>query len=146
MTKPLLYRLFGVGKIPAQLSAELRSEVIVLLDEGISGSTTYLDFRAPGKYSNWRRVWFTGAIALTQTRLVGLQYSNPVINVPVTDERLRSMRFSVEDGNTLMVAFDPALFHNDWSGTIEYRFRTSQAESFLEKLVALRAGSASVWK
>lgn len=146
MAKTLLYRLFGVGKIPWQLSSTLKIEGIVLLDEGISGSVTYLNFRAPGKYSNWRKVWFTGAIALTQARLVGLQYSNPVINVPVTDERLRSMRFSVEAGNTLVVAFDPALFHSDWSGTIECRFRTSQAESFLEKLVALRAGSAAVWK
>ena len=106
---------------------------------------TYLNFRAPGKYSSWRRQWFTGSIALTQARLVGLQYSNPVINVPVTDERLHSMRFSVEDGTTLLVAFDPALFHNDWSGTIECRFRTSQAEDFLEKLVTLRAGAAAVW-
>ena len=134
MAKTLLYRLFGVGKIPTQLSAELRSEVIVLLDEGISGSTTYLDFRAPGRRSSWQRQWFTGAIALTQTRLVALQYSNFAINVPVTDERLHRMRFAVEEGTTLLVAFDPALFHNDWSGTIEYRFRTSLAQAFLEKL------------
>ncbi len=80
MAKTLLYRLFGVGKIPAQLSAELRSEVIVLLDEGIPGSDTYLDFRAPGRRSSWRRQWFTGAIALTQTRLVALQYANFAIN------------------------------------------------------------------
>lgn len=134
MAKTLLYRLFSVGKIPAQLSAELRSEVIVLLDEGISGSVTYLDFRAPGKRFTWRRSWFTASIALTQTRLVALQYSNFAINVPVTDERLRRMRFSVEEGATLLIAFDPALFHNDWSGTIEYRFRTSQAQALLEKL------------
>lgn len=134
MAKTLLYRLFGVGKVPAQLGAELRSEVIVLLEEGISGSVTYLDFRAPGRRSSWRRQWFTGAIALTQTRLVALQYSNFAINVPVTDERIRQMRFSKEADDTLLVAFDPALFHNDWSGTIEYRFRTSQAQAFLEKL------------
>jgi len=144
MAKTLLYRLFGVGKIPWQLSSTLKVEGIVLLDEGISGSVTYLNFRAPGKYSNWRRQWFTGALALTQARLIGLQYSNPVINVPVTDERLRSLRFSVEGGTTLLVAFDPALFHNDWSGTIEYRFRTSQAEGLLEKLAPLTAGATGV--
>ncbi len=134
MAKTLLYRLFGVGKIPAQLSAKLRSEVIVLLDEGIAGSVTYLDFRAPGRRSSWRRQWFTGAIALTQTRLVALQYANFAINVPVTDERIHQMRFSKEADDTLLIAFDPALFHNDWSGTIEYRFRTSEAQAFLEKL------------
>lgn len=134
MAKTLLYRLFGVGKVPAQLSAELKSENVILLDEGIPGSVTYLDFRAPGRRSSWRRQWFTGAIALTQTRLVALQYANLIVNVPVTEERLHRMRFSVEGESTLLVAFDPALFHNDWSGTIEYRFRTSQAQAFLEKL------------
>src|SRR5260370_4687612 len=107
MAKTLLYRLFGVGKIPRQLTATLQSEGIVLLDEGIAASVTYLDFRAPGKRSNWRRQWFTGAIALTRVRLVALQYSNYAINVPVTDERMHSMRFSVEGKATLFVAFDP---------------------------------------
>ena len=46
------------------------------------------------------------------------------------------MRFSVEDETTLVVAFDPALFHEDWSWTMEYRFRTSQAQAFLEKLLS----------
>jgi hypothetical protein len=139
MTRPLSYRLFGVGKIPGQLSATLQSEGIVLLDEGIAASVTYLDFRAPGKRSNWRRQWFTGAIALTQVRLVALQYSTTAINVPADDERLRSMRFSVEEETTLVVAFDPALFHDDWSGTMEYRFRTSQAQAFMEKLMSGRS-------
>jgi hypothetical protein len=48
MAKTLLYRLFGVGKISWQLSSTLKVEGIVLLDEGISGSVTYLNFRAPG--------------------------------------------------------------------------------------------------
>jgi hypothetical protein len=44
------------------------------------------------------------------------------------------MRFSVEGQDTLLVAFDPSLFHPGWSGTMEYRFRTSEAPAFLEKL------------
>ncbi len=73
MAKTLSYRLFGVGKVPRQLSATLQSEGILLLDEGIAGSVTYLDFRAPGRRSNWRRQWFTGAIALTRVRLIAFQ-------------------------------------------------------------------------
>src|SRR5260370_11831927 len=111
MAKTLLYRLLGVGKIPRQLSATLQSEGIVLLDEGIAASVTYLDFRSPGRRSNWRRKWFTGSIALTQVRLVALQYSNTPINVPVDDERMRSIRFSLEGHTTLFVPFNPPLFH-----------------------------------
>jgi hypothetical protein len=139
MAKTLLYRLFGVGSVPRQLSAALQAEGILLLDEGIPASVTYLDFRSPGRRSNWRRQWFTGAIALTRVRLVALQYSNTAINVPGADERIRSLRFSVEEPNTLVVAFDPALFHADWSGTIEYRFRTPQARAFLEQLMGGRS-------
>jgi hypothetical protein len=47
MAKTLLYRLFGVGKIHGQLSATLQSEGVVLLDEGIPASVTYLDFARP---------------------------------------------------------------------------------------------------
>ena len=134
MAKSLFYRLFGVGKMPAQLAATLKSEGLILMDEGIKGSVTYLDFRAPGRRDAWRRQWFTASIALTQARLLALQNSNTAINVPLTDERLRKMQFSVEEGGTFLVRFDPALFHNDWSGTMEYRFKTEQAGAFLDKL------------
>jgi hypothetical protein len=134
MAKSLLYRFFGVGKFPAPLTAELQREGILLQDEGIRASVTYLDFRAPGRYFNWKRQWYTAAIALTEVRLVALRYSQPIINVPLTDERLRGLQFSLEEGETLRVAFDAALFHHDWSGRIEYRFRTPQAQRFLDML------------
>ena len=134
MTKTFLYRLFGVGRMPAQWRTTIESEGIVLIDEGIAGSVTYRDFRAPGKRSAWRKVAFSGSIALTKTRLLALQYANPVINIPLDDERFKQLRISVAGEETLLVAFDPSLFHNDWSGTMEYRFRTSQAQTIFETL------------
>ena len=134
MAKTLFYRLFGLGKIPERFMSTLRSEGILAFDEGIKGSITYRDFRAPGKYSAWRRQWFTGGIILTQVRLVSLISLSQAIDVPLTDERIRSMRFSVEKPGALLIAFDPALFHSDWSGTMEYRFHTTEAEAFVEKL------------
>lgn len=134
MMKTLLYRLFGVGKIPEQLAATLKREGILLMDEGIRGSATYRNFRSPGRYANWKRQWYTASIALTEVRLVALRYAQPIIDVPLTDERIRGLRFSLEETDTLQVAFDAALFHDDWSGTIEYRFRTPQAQVFLDLL------------
>ena len=134
MAKTLLYRLFGLGKIPAQFLTTLKAEGLLAFDEGIKGSVTYLDFHAPGKYSAWRRQWFTGCIILTQVRLVSLQSLSTAIDVPLADERIRRLQISVEREGTLLVAFDPSLFHPGWSGTIEYRFRTTEAEAFLEKL------------
>jgi hypothetical protein len=134
MSKTLLYRLFGVGRMPAQWRTMIESEGVVLFDEGIGGSVTYRDFRAPGRRSSWRKVAFSGSIALTKTRLLALQYANPAIDVPLDDQRLHQMQFSVEGEGKLLVAFDASLFHNDWSGTIEYRFRTEQAGEFLKSL------------
>jgi hypothetical protein len=134
MAKSLLYRLFGLGKMPAELAATLQGEGVILMDEGIKGSVTYLDFRAPGRRANWRRQWFTATIALTEARLLALQNSNTAINVPLRDERMRRMKFSVEDDGALLISFDPALFHSDWSGTMEYRFKTERAQGFVGKL------------
>lgn len=134
MTKTLLYRLFGVGKLPEPLATQLNGEGIQLLDEGIKGSVTFLDFRSPQRYSNWKRQWYTAAIALTKLRLVALRNSQTIINVPLADERIRSMQFSLEKSDTLLVAFDASLFHSDWSGKIKYRFRTEQAQLFIDKL------------
>ena len=138
MSKSLLYRLFGVGKIPEPLMSELKNEGIIMLDEGVKGSVTYRNFSAPGKRFSWRRQWFPASIALTKIRLLALRYSNPIINVPLTDERIRAMQFSLENGAGLCAAFDAALFHADWSGTIEYRFRTPQGQQFLELLAKQR--------
>jgi hypothetical protein len=134
MSKSLLYRLFGIGKIPAQHQTALASEGIILSDEGVKGSVTYRNFRSPTRYSNWKRQWYPASIVLTNTRLLALAYSNPIIDVPLTDERFRQLQFSLEEAGTMLVAFDASLFHDDWSGTIEYRFQTPQAQSLLEKL------------
>lgn len=137
MRKTILYRLFGIGKIPAQYIAALTSEGIIVSDEGIRGSVTYLNFRSPERYSNWKRQWFTASITLTNSRLLAFRHSSPIIDVPTSDERFRRLQFSLEDENNLLVAFDASLFHNDWSGKIEYRFHTSQASTFFDKLCEL---------
>jgi len=134
MAKSIFYRLFGFGKTPAAYMAQLQSEGIVLMDEGVKGSVTYIDFHRHGKSSGWERRWFTASIALTKSRLLALNVSNPIINVPVMDERLRQVRFTLEDEETLCVAFDAGLFQPAWSGKVEYRFRTPQAQRFLELL------------
>ena len=134
MSKTFLYRFFGLGKLPASVLAPLEKEGIVLYDEGIRGTVTYLNFRAPGRYSNWKRQWFSSAIILTTERLFALRLRSEIINVRLTEERFRQLRFSLDDENTLLVAADAAFFQSDATGTIEYRFKTPHAEAFLEKL------------
>lgn len=135
MAKSLLYRLFGAGKIPEPLMTQLKREGIILSDEGVKGSVTYRNFHRPGSSSSLRKQWFAASITLTKIRLLTLWSSNPTINVPLTDERIHAMHYSLEDNAAVLcIAFDAGLFHDDWSGTVEYRFRTPEAQHFLELL------------
>lgn len=138
MAKSLSYRLFGVGRIPPQVLPQLELEGIVVSDEGVKSSVTYRDFKAPGKCFGWKRQWFPASIILTRTRLLAFWFSNPIINVPLSDERLKSMRFAIED-NDMYVSFDAGLFHSDWSGSLEYRLRTERAAQIIESLQQLVA-------
>jgi len=146
MKKTLAYILFKVGRIPMALMKELQSEVIEVYDEGIHCSLTFKNFKAPGRRETWRRIWFGGAIALTASRLVALSGTRfttgialsddggRLINVPSDDDRFRLMSVSLDKPDRLVIAFDASLFHHDWSGELEYRFRTQQAQHLLEAI------------
>jgi len=146
MKKTLAYMLFKVGRIPMALMKELQSEVIEVYDEGIHCSLTFKNFKAPGRRESWRRIWFGGAIALNGSRIIalsGTRFTTGIaltddggclINVPLADDRFRLMNISLDKPDRLLVAFDASLFHADWSGQLEYRFRTPQAQHLLEAI------------
>ncbi len=121
-------------KVAAAYRSQLQPEGIVLFEEDVKGSMTFRNFRSPDRYASWRKVLITSLIALTKTRLLALKGSSPIIDVPFTDERLRRMKFSLEGEKTLLVAFDANLFQPEWSGEIEYRFKTSRAKLLLDSL------------
>ena len=132
--KTLLHRLFGFGKIPKALMPTLEDEGIVLLDEGVRGSVTFKNFRAPGKRYYRRRTWFTGSLVITGKRFAAFIHSKPIINVPLADPRIEELHCSLEDGGTLRVAFEAGAFHEGWSGSIECRFATAEAGEFSSRL------------
>ena len=135
MSKTLLHRLFGFGGVPQAMKPILEQEGIVLLDEGIGGSITFRNFRAPGKRYSYRKNWFTGSLVVTKLRFAGFAFSWPVINVPLEGRHIGKLVRSLEkDGAVVRIDYDSSDFHDDWSGTIECRFRTPKAQQFLERL------------
>lgn len=136
MGKTWLYHLFKIGGIPAGLRAKLEQEGIVLLDEGIGGTITYQNFRAPGRAYAWKRSGFSGAVAMTTVRFVAFAYGRQVINAPWDDARRAQLRVSCEAPDRLLIAFDPAIFHDDWSGTVEVRLATTYAQQLHARLMA----------
>ena len=134
MGRTLLYRLFGLGKVPKRILPNLEQEGIVLLDEGISGSVTFRNFRAPGRRHSWRRSWFTGSLVLTRRRFAAFAFSRPIINVPLSNNRINGLRCSLKGETKLLVQCDASAFHEGWVGSMEYRFSTIQARLFFERL------------
>ena len=123
----------NIGKLSEVLISELESEGIVLMDEKIRGTITYRDFHAPGKRFLYKKSAFTSALVVTKARLLATSYANKAINVPFADERIHSMKFTVEDGK-LCIFFDASLFQENWSGHLEFRFNTPNAQRFLDEI------------
>lgn len=134
MGKALLYRLFGFGKIPPPMVPVLEQEEIVLKEEGLPGSVTFKNFRAPGKRYGFRRSWFMGSMVITRQRVVAFSFSRPIINLPLMPEQIKKLHCTLRGEAILSIAFDAAVFNEEWSGSVEYRFTTSQAGLFLEQL------------
>ena len=130
----LLYQFFGLGQLPSKYAPTLHQEGIVLLDEGIGGSITLKRYKAPGRRHSWKRSWFVGSLVLTEKTFAAFVFARPMIYVPRDDSRLRALRCSAESGK-LLVAFDASLFNEQASGTVGVRFKTQQAQLFLEHLV-----------
>ncbi len=138
MKKTILYRLFKAGSIPKDARSQILIEGIVLSDEGISGSLTYRNFRAPGRYSGWRRTWFSGSLVLTRQHLLAFGFSKPVIGVAWDDEKINALDCTLLNRRTLSFRFDASTFNSDWSGDLEVRFSTPLARSFLYNIKRLR--------
>jgi hypothetical protein len=136
--KSWFYKIFGVGKISEKALNDLKGEEIIASDEGIKSTLTYKNFRAPGRYSNWKRRWFAGAIILTKKRLILQQYSQPVINLELTDARFKQIKISLETEDTLLFEFEPQLFLENSSGQIEWRCRTPHAKIIYDRLKTMK--------
>lgn len=132
----LFLRLFGSGRLPAEGASLIAGDPTALVAESLVGSVTVVNFRAPGRYSSWRRQWFLGSLAVTKDRLVAYRYCKRLVNVPWDDPRVQQIKFSVPKPGCLLLAYDASLFQPTWSGIIELRFTTADADRVLRAIEA----------
>jgi hypothetical protein len=125
---PLRRVFLGMGRLPEDLRASLAAEGLVLLEEGLPGTITYINYRAPGQYFGWRKLAFSGAIAITGQRfVVAASRGGKPVNVPLADERRKSVKVSEDGPGKLLLTIDPAAFDQRKSGIVEVRLRTPRA-------------------
>lgn len=134
MSKSIFYLVFRAGAVPKEARTQVAQEGLLLQEEGVCGSLTFRNFRAPGRVHALKVQRFAGSIVLTRQHLLAFAWSMPVIGLPWKDARIRALNVSVEAGKALCLAYDAALFNKDWSGDIEIRYRTSMAKTLLENI------------
>ena len=127
MGKSILYRLFGLGKLPRDVKSGLENEEIEFLDEGIRSSVTFKKFKAPGKRFYWRRNWFPGSFVVTNKRVAGFAYSKSLIDVTFGSPLFEKLHIEATNPRCIFVRFEASDFHADRRGTIECRFKTEKA-------------------
>lgn len=129
-------RLFGSGRLPPEGASLIAGDSSVLFAESLVCSITLVHFRAPGRYASWRRQWFLGSLAVLKDRLVAYRYGKHLVNVAWDDSRIRQINFSAPRPDCLLLTHDASLFQPTWSGIIELRFTTGDAERFLSDIEA----------
>lgn len=137
MSKTLLYRLFGVGKIPEKIRPTLESEGIVVSDEGMGGWYVTRDFSAPGKRFINRKEGFSGCMVVTRKRLVCYTNRKRQINISVDDPGVSALYVALTGSSTFAVSFESSMFRDDCNGIIELRFKSGKAREFYDVMRAL---------
>ena len=138
MSKSILYRLFGAGRMPDEQLRLLQAEGELLREEGLRTSITYRNYRAPWQRCKWRRKWFVGSIMLTPKRIAAFAGKKRVVHIEYDDPRMETMEFSAESNQRLLVSFEASVFNADHSGTIELCFSTPEAERIVEIIASKR--------
>jgi hypothetical protein len=125
-------RFFLSGKFPDPLRAEIDAEGVVLLEEGLRGTLTYRNYRAPGRRYGLRKARIVGAVAVTRRRVV-VWGAGRQVDVPLGYPGVEVARDGEEK---VMFAFEASAFHADRSGRVEVRLRTPSAARIVELCVA----------
>jgi hypothetical protein len=131
--------LLGSGRFPDELRTSLHAEGVEVLEEGLSGSVTFRNYRARTRHYSLRKEAVNGAIALTTRRIVVWCRRHKEVDIPVDHALLGALSATLDKPERIRLSYSAQAFHGDRSGTVELRFTTSRAAWLVERLTALGA-------
>ena len=135
-------RMLGIARLPVEADALIPLDDRLLVSEHLFCSVTLRNFRAPGRACNWKRQWFAGSIAVSEDHIIAFRGRRRLINTAFDDPRFIKISFTADE-YSLYIAHDAALYHDDWSGQIQYRFLTPDAQKIAT--ITRDAVSRSAW-
>lgn len=122
MASSILYRLFKVGRLPKELSKKIGDDSLIHLEEGISVSIIFKNFKSPRKRFKSKIIKATGAICLTKAAFYTSIYRRVTIQLGWEDPKIDSIEFEVTEKHLIM-RFDVSKFDSQSEGLVEYRFK-----------------------
>jgi hypothetical protein len=115
--------------------ADLARHDVLFLEEGLKGSITHRNYRAPGQYTWLGRYPIRAALAITADRLViALGPTYKELDVPRTGSWQRVITATAERPGVVCISWQVGAVHPDRSGTEEVRLRTPHATRIAEIL------------
>lgn len=129
---PFKRLLFGSGRLPKMVRDQLAGEDVLLLEEGLTGTLTFRNYKAPGRRSKLRKVGVAGAVCVSDRRLLVWGARGKLVDVPRDDERFGAIEVSAEEPDKALFAWEASLFHDNRSGRVEVRLHPVQAERVVE--------------
>lgn len=131
--------LLGTGKLKPRLRAALEAEGLVALEEGLTGSIRYTNFKAPGKRFNHKVTAECIGIGISEQRLAVYCRSGRVklIDTPFSEPRLSALEVSLDGGETVALRIDyDRVQVPKVSGQLTISATTPQAPHLVEHLHA----------
>ena len=131
--------LLGTGELKPELRAALEAEGLVALEEGLSGSVRYRNFKAPGRRFHRRVTAERIGLGISESRLAVYCRSGRVklIDTAFSERRLAALEVSLHDAETLEFRIDyDRVDVADVSGVISIRATTPRAAHLVDHLKA----------
>src|SRR5262245_22472816 len=116
--------------MPANLRSSLEAEGITFLAEGLTGSITYRNYRAPGKYYGIAKQGTAGAIGFSGQRLVVWVSRGGSVDIPLAMAS-SALQASSDRPDRVSFTYDAGRFRPETSGQVEIRLKTPQAAQIM---------------
>jgi len=137
--KSILYRWFGLRKVPAETRTRLTNEGIVFDEEGTSCALSYRKFRGPRNYSG--RGWESGAVGtlvITQ-RTFYVQFPYMILCDRPIEEAVRHLELELKGPAKLVMKFGVEELFERATGQLACYWRTENAAPIFAHLGSLQA-------
>ena len=109
MSKSILYRWFGLRKVPTETRTRLMNEGIVFDEEGTSCALSYRKFRGPRNYSGrgWES-YAVGTLVITQ-RTFYVQFPYMILCDQPIEKAVQHLELELKDPATSVDTSNPAI-------------------------------------